>query len=191
MNNVIHTIIMKNISRFLLAIVALLAISTSCSDDYGDVKPGEVVLEGNDYRNEKKLQAITVAPAATGAEGTAAEPIRMSTLELRTLWRSVIIRTEKQLEYATDTEKRLYASPKEVEEEFFLQMAQNMALLKEAYPLQYQAVVDELVRADVHVFAHYVWCAQSDEYIKLMFRATPSIEAATPPAEEPDATPIE
>ncbi len=188
---------MKNIAKILLAIVAVLAISTSCSSDDKDMKPGEVSLEGNDYRNDDQLQAITITPAVA-EDGTQAAPIEMSALELNILWHSVIINAEKQLEYATDTEKNLYTGPKEIEETFFLRMSQSMGLLKEQYPQQYEAMVKEFIRADVHAFVSYVWCAQDDDYIDLEFRATPDIEPTTPPTddtdtpgEEPDVTPAE
>ncbi len=171
----------KNFVLLLLAIVVTLTLSTSCGQDYTDMIPGEVRLDVNDYYNDDRLRDVTITPAT--ANGTEAVPIQMSTLELRTLWHSVIINAEKQLEY-TGTEKRLYTNPEEVKNAFCSQMAQSMTLLKTSYPQQYQAIVEEFIRADVHACAHYIWCAQADEYISIEFRATPSIELATPPTDD-------
>lgn len=178
------------------AIMALLAITTACSNDYKDMKPGEVRLKENDYRNDDRIQSITVAATpATEGEGTegtednGTEPRHMSALELRTLWHSVVINAGKQLENKDETEKNLYAGPMEVEKAFFNHMAQGMALLQEKYPQQYQAIVEEWRRADVYAWAHYMWCAQSDEYVKLKFRATPDTDPDTTPA-DPGTTPM-
>lgn len=174
----------KIIACILPAIFAVLAIITSCTNEYKDMNPGEVRLRENDYRNDDKLQSVTITtePATEGAETTQQQ---LSALEMRTLWHSVVINAEKQLERNTENETNTYASPMEVEKAFFQCMAQSMALLQGKYPQQYQDVNEEFQRADVHVFAHYMWRTQSSEYVKLKFRATPFIEPAAPPVEEP------
>lgn len=175
----------KTITRILPTVFAVFAIITSCANEYKDMNPGEVRLRENDYRNDDRLQPVTVTaePDAEGAENIQQQ---LSSLEMRTLWHSVVINAEKLLESNTENETNTYASPMEAEEAFFRYMAQSMAVLQEKYPQQYQAVKEEFQRADVHVFAHYMWCTQSDEYVKLKFRATPAIGPDTTPVEEPD-----
>lgn len=170
--------------RLLLAIMAIAAIPTACSNDYKDMKPGEVRLKENDYRNDDCLQAITVtdAPSEGDAESSSRQ---ISALEMRTLWHSVVIGAEKMLEDKNETEKNIYAGPMEVEETFFKYMSQRMALLQEQYPEEYTAITEEFKRADVYAFVYYMWCAQPEEYVELKFRASPATEPATLPEEDP------
>ncbi len=172
---------MKNITRLLLVLLTVIAVNTACTNEYKDMKSGEIRLKENDYRNDDLVQDIVIG----SAEG---EERIMTALELRTLWHSVVISAEKRLENLSDTEKNTYASPVEVEDAFFMQMSQSMALLETQYPGQYQAIVDELLRADVHVYAYYMWCVQTEEYVEMKFRATPTAEETTPPAEDTEET---
>lgn len=176
----------KHITRLLSAIVAMtavFAITTACSNEYKDMKPGEVRLRDTDYRNDDHLQAVTITqvPSADGADP---KPLHVSALEMRTLWHAIVINAEKRLETNDEGIKNQYAGPMDVENAFFGHLAQGMVLLQEQYPQQYRAIVTEWLRADVHAYVHYMWCAQSDEYVKLKFRATPTEELSTDDTDE-------
>lgn len=183
--------IKKNIVRLLSSIAVItvfIALATACSNEYKDMKPGEVRLKENDYRNDDRLQAITIT-TAPAEEGATSEKHEISALEMRALWHSVVISAEKSLEYKNENEKNVYLGPLEVENKFYDCLAQSMALLQEQYPEEYTAIAEEFKRADVYAFVHYMWCAQAEEYVELKFRATPLEELPTPPSTDEETTP--
>lgn len=186
-----HTTSPSMTKKFLLlllpALLSVLAITTACSNEYRDMKPGEVKLRDTDYRNDDRLHAVTVTTAPSAEDGRP-ETLHLSALEMRTLWHAMVINAEKRLETNDNGEKNLYPGPMDAENAFFGHLAQGMQLLQQQYPVQYRAIVAEWLRADVHAYVHYMWCAQPDEYIKLKFRAVPTEELTAIPTEELTAT---
>lgn len=176
----------KTITRLLVALAAIFAINTACTNEYKDMQPGEVRLKENDYRNDDKIRPVTITPSPE-EEAAGTEVLHMSDLELRTLWHAVVIGAERKLENGSETEKNLYSGPMDVEETFYRNISGEMDLLQEQYPQQYEAIVGEWQRAGVHAIVHYTWCAMADEYVNLKFRATPTA-SQTPPADG-DVTP--
>ena len=157
----------KNIFRILMASAALLIMigSTGCSNKYKDMQPGEVRLKENDYRNDDKICDIKYA-----VDG---DSVLMTALEVRTIWHSVVISAEDNVISNDDNTKKAYDSPIEAEETFFAEMQKSMQKMKDQYPTSCQAIIDELHRAEVKVYAHFLWCIQSEEYLDMKFEARP------------------
>lgn len=170
----------------IVTIVAGLIITTACSNDYKDMTAGEVRLRETDYRNDDKIESITILITSEG-KTLDTDTLQMSALELRTLWHAVVIGAESDFENKSQTEKNTYNGPKEAEDAFYGCVEQNMLRLQEKYPTQYQAIVQEWSRADVHAFVHYMWCAMPDQYIKLKLYTTPFMSPTVP---QSDATSI-
>jgi hypothetical protein len=157
----------KNIFRILMASAALLIMigSTGCSNKYKDMQPGEVRLKENDYRNDDKICDIKYAVNG--------DSVLMTALEVRTIWHSVVISAEDNVISNDDNTKKAYDSPIETEETFFTEMQKSMQKMKDQYPTSCQAIIDELHRAEVKVYAHFLWCIQSEEYLDMKFEARP------------------
>lgn len=169
----------KKILFILAAIIAVCTVisTTGCKNENKNMRPGELRLESNDYRNDDCISSITYTTSA-GKDTT------MSAMELRTIWHALIINAEKNLENKDDNEKNIYDSPLKAEETFNSLLAQNLENLKTTYPDSHAAILQELKRADVYAFAKYVWCAVANEYVNLKFQATPHITASASVAEE-------
>lgn len=156
----------------LIIAISLCALvgTTGCKNEYKDMVPGEVRLKENNYRNDDKIQDITYATAA-GKDTT------MSAIELRTIWHAVIINAEKNFENRNADTKNTYQSPVQAEEAFSQQMDNSLALMCEKYPDSHTPLLQELLRANVHAYIKYVWCAGKEEYVDLKFEVEPYIEA--------------
>lgn len=144
--------------------------TTSCTNEYKDMIPGEVRLIENDYRNDDEIHDIQYT--------TDAGTTTMSAMEVRALWHAAIIGAENSFAKNANGEANLYDSPVKAEDAFFVHLRQSMSVIAEKYPYAYDAVIQELVRAEVHTYVEYVWCAMAEEYINLEFDATP--QSATP-----------
>lgn len=157
----------KNIFRILMASAALLIMigSTGCSNKYKDMQPGEVRLKENDYRNDDKICDIKYAVNG--------DSVLMTALEVRTIWHSVVISAEDNVISNDDNTKKAYDNPIEAEETFFAEMQKSMQKMKDQYPTSCLAIIDELHRAEVKVYAHFLWCIQSEEYLDTKFEARP------------------
>lgn len=145
----------------ILSIIYTLLGSTSCSNDYKDMIPGEVRLKENFYRNEDYIKDTHI----TTDDGT----ITITAMEIHALWRAIILRAEKGFENNTDGSRILYSSPLKAEEAFYTQIQNSTNHLITQYPHKHEAVLNALSKAKVELYAHYVWCEHSDEFVKLKF----------------------
>lgn len=169
----------KTLFCLLLATIAISTIigTTGCSNKYKDMLPGEVRLEENDYRNDDEICDITYT-TSTGKDTT------MSAIEIRAIWHAVIINAEKNFEKLNDELKNTYESPVAAENAFYGQIENSLLLMSNKYPDSYISIINELHRAEAHVYINYVWCAVGEDYVNLKFEITPPIVETTAIAEE-------
>lgn len=146
---------------FLLSILYTLFGSTSCSKNYKDMMPGEIRLKENFYRNEEKIKDTHI----TTDDGVTT----ITAMETHALWRAIILKAEKGFENNADGSSILYSSPLEAEEAFYAQIQNSTNHFITQYPHKHKAILDALSKAKVELYAHYVWCEHSDEFVKLKF----------------------
>lgn len=157
----------KYLFHFLAVMLTICAAigTTGCKNEYKDMLPGEVRFKENVHNNDDKIIDIEY----TTEEGTS----KMDAMEVRGIWHAAIIKTEQEFEKNSDSEANLYVSPVHAEETFHSLLQENMNTIAEKYPYSHTDIIDELVRADVHTYIRYVWCAQAEEYLHLKFEARP------------------
>lgn len=158
----------KTLFCLLLALITVITTigTTGCKNKYKDMLPGEVRLEENDYRNDDNICDITYTTSA-GKDTT------MSAIEIRTIWHAVIINAEKNFENRNNEQKNTYESPLAAENAFTKQMENSLMLMSAKYPDSQASILQELNRAEAHVFIEYVWCAVGEDYVNLEFEITP------------------
>lgn len=140
-------------------------IATSCSDEQYDLNIGEVQLKSNDYRNDDNI-----SPIETNVAGN---PTTISAMEIRTIWHAIVINAENNFTYADKEHKikNIYTNPIEAELSFQNELAESFALMKQEYNDSSQSILQELARAKVYAYAKYLWCAQSNEFVNMKFKA--------------------
>ena len=161
---------MKKILSTLLSILAIISVAvcnTSCKNPYKGTLPGEVRLNENDYRHDDKIQGIVIA--------TPSDTTIISALEMRSIWHSIIIEAEKNFEYSSPGVRNTYESTDAATESFYSQLHSSLINFQSYYPDSYQAIIDELTRAQAYVYAKYIWCKKGEDYIDMKFTAKPSI----------------
>lgn len=165
---------MKKTFSTLLSIIAIIGMAlcgTSCKNEYKDMLPGEVCLDENDYRNDDKIQDIVIA--------TPSDTTTMSALEIRSIWHAIIIDAEEHFEYVIPQVRRTFENPAMAEEVFHTQVQFSLINFQEFYPDAYHLIIEEFIRAQVHVYAKYVWCEKGEEYVDMKFAVQPFIPETT------------